>query len=93
MAGLNDESGDDGSRNDEIWWSGGTGTASRLAPSSADFGQEVVKVTAAAVNNTDIWTRQGAYGLPGDPSARAGWLGAFDSPRIQGGASPALWSR
>ncbi|MBC7442098.1 MAG: zinc-binding dehydrogenase [Ramlibacter sp.] len=47
--------------------------------------QVVVKVTAAAVNNTDIWTRQGAYGLPGDPSAQAGWLGSFDFPRIQGG--------
>lgn len=47
--------------------------------------QVVVKVTAAAVNNTDIWTRQGAYGLPEDPSAQAGWLGSFDFPRIQGG--------
>ena len=47
--------------------------------------QVLVKVTAAAVNNTDIWTRQGAYGLPDDPSAQAGWLGAFDFPRIQGG--------
>src|SRR5665648_225303 len=47
--------------------------------------QLVVKVTAAAVNNTDIWTRQGAYGLPEDPSAQAGWLGSFDFPRIQGG--------
>ncbi len=48
-------------------------------------GQVLVKVTAAAVNNTDIWTRQGAYGLPDDPSAQAGWLGTFDFPRIQGG--------
>src|SRR5680860_763916 len=47
--------------------------------------QLLVKVTAAAVNNTDIWTRQGAYGLPEDPSAQAGWLGSFDFPRIQGG--------
>jgi NADPH:quinone reductase-like Zn-dependent oxidoreductase len=39
--------------------------------------QVVVKVAAAAVNNTDIWTRQGAYGLPGDPSALAGWLGSI----------------
>ena len=45
----------------------------------------LVKVTAAAVNNTDLWTRQGAYGLPDDPSALAGWLGSFDFPRIQGG--------
>lgn len=54
----------------------------RPAPKS---GQVVVKVSAAAVNNTDIWTRQGAYGLPEDPSAQAGWLGSFDFPRIQGG--------
>ncbi len=48
-------------------------------------GQVLVKVTAAAVNNTDIWTREGAYGLPEDPSAKAAWLGTFDFPRIQGG--------
>ncbi|WP_198414277.1 zinc-binding dehydrogenase [Cryobacterium cryoconiti] len=47
--------------------------------------QVLVRVTAAAVNNTDIWTRQGAYGLPEDPAAQAGWLGSFDFPRIQGG--------
>lgn len=49
------------------------------------YAQVLVKVTAAGVNNTDIWTRQGAYGLPEDPSAQAGWLGSFDFPRIQGG--------
>lgn len=48
-------------------------------------GQVLVKVTAAAVNNTDIWTREGAYGLPEDSSAKAAWLGTFDFPRIQGG--------
>lgn len=47
--------------------------------------QVLVKVSAAAVNNTDIWTRQGAYGLPEDPAAQAGWLGTFEFPRIQGG--------
>ena len=31
-------------------------------------GEVLVRVTAAAVNNTDIWTRQGAYGLPGLPA-------------------------
>ena len=45
----------------------------------------LVTVTAAAVNNTDLWTRQGAYGRPEDPTALAGWLGDFDFPRIQGG--------
>ncbi|TFD50644.1 Zn-dependent oxidoreductase [Cryobacterium frigoriphilum] len=47
--------------------------------------QVLVNVTAAAVNNTDLWTRQGAYGRPEDPAALAGWLGDFDFPRIQGG--------
>src|SRR4051812_21940619 len=45
----------------------------------------LVRVTAAAVNNTDIWTREGAYGLPGRPDARAGWRGPLDFPRVQGG--------
>ena len=55
-----------------------------LRPRPLDH-QVLVKVSAAAVNNTDIWTRQGAYGLPEDPAAQAGWLGSFDFPRIQGG--------
>lgn len=43
-------------------------------------------VTFAAVNNTDIWTREGAYGRPDDPDAVAGWKGQpLDFPRIQGG--------
>ncbi len=52
-------------------------------PEPAD-GEAVVRVTAAATNNTDVWTREGAYGLPGDPDAKAGWLGPIDFPRIQG---------
>ncbi|GAA1402500.1 alcohol dehydrogenase family protein [Pseudonocardia kongjuensis] len=48
-------------------------------------GQVLVRVTAAALNNTDVWTRTGAYGLPGDPAARAGWRGPLRFPRIQGG--------
>jgi NADPH:quinone reductase-like Zn-dependent oxidoreductase len=47
-------------------------------------GEVLVKVRAVALNNTDLWTRQGAYGLPGDPSALAGWRGPIDFPRIQG---------
>jgi NADPH:quinone reductase-like Zn-dependent oxidoreductase len=47
-------------------------------------GQVLVKVAAVAVNNTDLWTRQGAYGLPGDPGALAGWRGPIAFPRIQG---------
>ncbi|WP_262403553.1 alcohol dehydrogenase catalytic domain-containing protein [Actinomadura sp. CNU-125] len=48
-------------------------------------GQVLVRVGAAALNNTDIWTREGAYGLPGDPDAQAGWRGAIDFPLVQGG--------
>jgi NADPH:quinone reductase-like Zn-dependent oxidoreductase len=46
----------------------------------------LIRVAAAGVNNTDIWTREGAYGRPGDPEAVAGWKGVpLDFPRIQGG--------
>ena len=48
-------------------------------------GEVLVKVTAAAINNTDLWTRRGAYGLPGRPDALAGWRGPISFPRIQGG--------
>lgn len=41
----------------------------------------LVRVGAAGLNNTDVWTREGTYGLPGPP---AGWLGPLDLPRIQG---------
>ncbi len=47
-------------------------------------GEVLVRVTAAAVNNTDIWTREGRYrALVGnDP---AGWLGVpIGAQRIQG---------
>jgi NADPH:quinone reductase-like Zn-dependent oxidoreductase len=52
---------------------------------AAGSGELLVRVGAAAVNNTDIWTREGAYGLPGQPDAKAGWRGAVRFPRIQGG--------
>ena len=49
-------------------------------------GEVLVEVTAAAVNNTDLWTREGAYGRADDPQAVAGWRGVpLDVPRIQGG--------
>ncbi len=48
-------------------------------------GQVLIRVAAAALNNTDIWTREGAYGLPGRPDAKAGWRGPVDFPRVQGG--------
>jgi NADPH:quinone reductase-like Zn-dependent oxidoreductase len=49
-------------------------------------GQVLVEVAAAAVNTTDVWTREGAYGTPDDPDAVAGWQGVpIAVPRIQGG--------
>lgn len=48
--------------------------------------QVLVRVRAAGLNNTDLWTREGAYGSSAeDPEARAGWRGPIDFPRIQGG--------
>src|SRR5690349_16661734 len=47
-------------------------------------GQVLVRVRAVALNNTDVWTRQGAYGLDGDAGAPSGWRGPLDFPRIQG---------
>jgi NADPH:quinone reductase-like Zn-dependent oxidoreductase len=44
-------------------------------------GQVLVRVAAAGCNNTDLWTREGAYGTD-EPR---GWLGPLDFPRIQGG--------
>ena len=49
-------------------------------------GEVLVAVAAAGINNTDIWTREGAYGTPEDPDAVAGWKGVpIDVPRVQGG--------
>ena len=51
-----------------------------------EAGQVLVRVTAAGVNNTDLWSRQGAYGNAEDPGAVAGWRGVpLEFPRIQGG--------
>lgn len=47
-------------------------------------GEVLVRVSAVALNNTDLWTRQGAYGRPADPGALSGWRGPIDFPRIQG---------
>ncbi len=50
-----------------------------------DFYEVRVRVSAAGINNTDIWTRQGAYGSPDDPQGQAGWRRtSFQFPRIQG---------
>jgi NADPH:quinone reductase-like Zn-dependent oxidoreductase len=46
----------------------------------------LVAVSAAAMNNTDLWSREGAYGTAGDPDAVGGWRGVpLEFPRIQGG--------
>ena len=47
-------------------------------------GEVLVRVGAVALNNTDLWTREGAYGRPEDATARSGWRGPIDFPRIQG---------
>jgi NADPH:quinone reductase-like Zn-dependent oxidoreductase len=48
-------------------------------------GEVRVRVRAASLNNTDIWTREGAYGAADDPDARNGWRREpFVFPRIQG---------
>ena len=51
-------------------------------PVPTPTGNEVlVQVAACGVNNTDIWTREGAYGA----DEQSGWQGgAFQFPRIQG---------
>ncbi|MEG9225989.1 zinc-binding dehydrogenase [Aeromicrobium sp. Sec7.5] len=43
-------------------------------------GEVVVDVAAVSLNNTDVWTRAGAYGT----TEPAGWLGPIDFPRVQG---------
>src|SRR5699024_854662 len=47
-------------------------------------GEVLVRVSSVALNNTDLWTRAGAYGRPDDPAALSGWRGPIDFPRIQG---------
>lgn len=44
-----------------------------------------IRVSAAALNNTDIWTRVGAYGSEEDTAAVTGWRREpMEFPRIQG---------
>lgn len=65
-----------------------TSTRSRSAPTSRYPSPVPVRCWCRSRpprNNTDVWTRQGAYGLPGDPDALAGWRGPIAFPRIQGG--------
>lgn len=46
----------------------------------------LLEVGAAGVNNTDLWTRKGAYGSENDPQATGGWHRdkPMQFPRIQG---------
>ncbi|MFF1519990.1 zinc-binding dehydrogenase [Streptomyces sp. NPDC058305] len=55
-----------------------------VAVPAPQAGEVLVKVRAVALNNTDLWTREGAYGRPDDPKALSGWRGPIDFPRIQG---------
>ena len=55
-----------------------------VAVPAPQAGEVLVRVGAVALNNTDLWTREGAYGRPGDPEALSGWRGPIDFPRIQG---------
>lgn len=48
-------------------------------------GEVLIRVGAAGVNNTDIWTREGAYGSEEDPQSTGGWRREpMEFPRIQG---------
>jgi NADPH:quinone reductase-like Zn-dependent oxidoreductase len=49
-------------------------------------GEVLIEVGAAGVNNTDLWTREGAYGTDDDPQAAGGWRRGRPMvfPRIQG---------
>ena len=48
-------------------------------------GEVLIRVGAAGLNNTDIWTREGAYGAAGNVSAVQGWRREpLVFPRIQG---------
>ncbi|OAV60923.1 zinc-binding dehydrogenase [Enteractinococcus helveticum] len=51
---------------------------------SVQPGEVLIEVRSAALNNTDLWTRQGAYGSPENPNALSGWRGPITFPRIQG---------
>ncbi|WP_326734685.1 zinc-binding dehydrogenase [Streptomyces sp. NBC_01022] len=55
-----------------------------VAVPALQAGEVLVQVSAVALNNTDLWTREGAYGRPDDPKALSGWRGPVDFPRIQG---------
>src|SRR3712207_9039908 len=49
-------------------------------------GEVLIAVGAAGINNTDIWTREGAYGTEDDPATTSGWRRGnhMRFPRIAG---------
>jgi len=50
-------------------------------------GEVLVEVSACGLNNTDVWVREGAYGLEEDPNAVSTWRrgrSTLEFPRIQG---------
>ena len=50
-------------------------------------GEVLVEVSACGMNNTDVWVREGAYGLEEDPGAVSTWRrgrSTLTFPRIQG---------
>lgn len=49
-------------------------------------GEVLVEVGAAGVNNTDLWTKEGAYGAADNPEATGGWRPGepMRFPRVQG---------
>ena len=50
-------------------------------------GEVLVEVSACGMNNTDVWVREGAYGLEEDPDAVSTWRrgrSTLTFPRIQG---------
>ncbi|OLP05774.1 quinone zinc-dependent oxidoreductase [Rhodoferax antarcticus ANT.BR] len=49
-------------------------------------GEVMVQVGACGINNTDIWTREGAYGA----GAEGGWRGSDFDPSGQGAFSGCL---
>ena len=50
-------------------------------------GEVLLEVSACGMNNTDVWVREGAYGLEDDPDAVSTWRrgrSTLTFPRIQG---------
>ncbi len=50
-------------------------------------GEVLIEISACGMNNTDVWVRQGAYGLEEDPDAVSTWRrgrSTLTFPRIQG---------